>query len=388
MSNFLAVAAVTATLSEVLTAGVAEVTGAHVTIVRPDQAGAQLPSVNIFLYQVTPNAAWRNSDLPTRRLDESLIQRPRVALDLHYLLTFYGDETQFETQRLLGAVVRTLHAHPVLTRAEVNAATTAQAVLTTSDLASDIELVKFTPMTLSVEELSKLWTMFPQTHYTLSLGYTASVVLIEPATPARPSLPVKTSNLVVAPFDAPVIERLLSQVTSADPPIEGQPIFATSIAVLRGQHLHGDVTFVRIDDRDLTPTSVAPQIVTLDLSTVGAGILRPGVRSIQVVHGVQFGTPADPHPGLQSNAVALIISPKFTVVSMTPALARLHVTPQPAARQRATILLNGAGGAFSFGAMCDGTDPVAIVMGGVPAGNYDARLQIDGAESPAVGVTV
>lgn len=388
MSNFLAVAAVTATLSDVLTTGTTDVTGRHVTIVRPDQAGAQLPSVNIFLYQVTPNAAWRNSDLPTRRLDESLIQRPRVALDLHYLLTFYGDETQFETQRLLGAVVRTLHAHPVLTRAEVNAATTAQAVLATSDLASDIELVKFTPMTLSVEELSKLWMTFPQTHYTLSLGYSASVVLIEPATPAGPSLPVKTSNLVVAPFDAPVIERLLSQVTSADPPIEGQPIFATSIVVLRGQHLRGDVTFVRIDDRDLTPTSVAPQIVTLDLSTVGAGILRPGVRSIQVVHGVQFGTPADPHPGLQSNAVALIITPKFTVASMTPALARLHVTPQPAARQRATILLNGAGGAFSFGAMCDGTDPVIITMGGVPAGNYDARVQIDGAESPVVAVIV
>jgi hypothetical protein len=388
MSNFLAVAAVTATLSEVLTAGVADVTGAHVTFVRPDQAGAQVPSVNIFLYQVAPNSAWRNSDLPTRRTDESLIQRPRVALDLYYLFTFYGDETLFETQRLLGAVVRTLHAHPTLTRAEVDHAVHARALLSTSDLATDIELVKFTPITLSLDELSKLWSVFPQTHYALTITYAASVVFIEPTVSPRPALPVRTRNLVVEPFNAPVIEHLLSQLTNADPPIEGQPIFATSILVLRGQHLRGDVTFVRIDDRDVTPTSVAPLEVTLDLTTVPAGVLRPGIRSVQVVHGVNFGTPADPHPGAQSNAAALMISPRFTVAAISAAVARLHVTPQPAAQQRATILLNGAGGAFSFGAMCDGTDPVIIPMGGVPAGNYNARLQIDGVESPAVAVVI
>ena len=68
--------------------------------------------VNVFLYQVTPNAAWRNADLPTRRANGDLIQRPQAALDLHYLLTFYGDESLLQPQRVLGSVVRTLHCGP------------------------------------------------------------------------------------------------------------------------------------------------------------------------------------------------------------------------------------------------------------------------------------
>src|SRR5947209_6803644 len=113
MSNYLAVATVTATLSRALTAAVGtDVPGATVTTLRPDDStnGAPETGVNVYLYQVTPNAAWRNTDLPTRRENGQLIERPRVALDLQYLLSFYGSEVQLEPQRLLGSVVRTLHA--------------------------------------------------------------------------------------------------------------------------------------------------------------------------------------------------------------------------------------------------------------------------------------
>src|SRR5574337_2008951 len=103
MSNFRAIATVTATLVvEVLqAAATAAVPGASVTMSRPDSAGGGAPSarVNLYLYQVTPNAAWRNADLPTRGSEGQLAQRPRVSLDLHYLLTFYGDEGQLEPQR-------------------------------------------------------------------------------------------------------------------------------------------------------------------------------------------------------------------------------------------------------------------------------------------------
>src|SRR5215212_5514896 len=115
MSNYLAIATVTATLSRTLTAAVGtDVSAAGVTTLRPDDAPGT--GVNVYLYQVGPNGAWRNADLPTRRDEGRLVQRPKVALDLHYLLSFYGDEAQFEPQRLLGSVVRTLHARPVLTR--------------------------------------------------------------------------------------------------------------------------------------------------------------------------------------------------------------------------------------------------------------------------------
>ena len=96
------------------------VPGADVTIARPhaatDGANPESPTVNLYLYQVTQNSAWRNADLPTRTGDGELRQRPQAALDLHYLLTFYGNETELEPQRLLGSAVRTLHAQPILAR--------------------------------------------------------------------------------------------------------------------------------------------------------------------------------------------------------------------------------------------------------------------------------
>ena len=109
MSNHLAIATVTATLSQIIgTAVSAVVPGADVTTLRPDapQDNNRHTRVNLFLYQVTPNSAWRNADLPSRRPDGTLSQRPQAALDLYYLITFYGDENQLEPQRLLGSVFR------------------------------------------------------------------------------------------------------------------------------------------------------------------------------------------------------------------------------------------------------------------------------------------
>ncbi|HEY2618449.1 MAG TPA: DUF4255 domain-containing protein, partial [Acetobacteraceae bacterium] len=112
MSNELAVAAVTETLRDLISTPVHNtVTGALVGTFSPDDtANLFKPGVNIFLYQVSPNAALRNADLPTRTPDGTLLRRPQAALDLHYLLTYYGDYSVLEPQRLLGAVAKTLHA--------------------------------------------------------------------------------------------------------------------------------------------------------------------------------------------------------------------------------------------------------------------------------------
>ena len=70
MSNYLAVATVTAALQDVLQPAVSQAVGlAKVGFSRPDSSNQQTPLVNIYLYQVTPNAAYRNADLPTRRAD-------------------------------------------------------------------------------------------------------------------------------------------------------------------------------------------------------------------------------------------------------------------------------------------------------------------------------
>lgn len=193
MSNYLAIATVTTGLVRYLQGAVgADVGNAVVTSVRPDGPNSGVPEVgvNIFLYQATPNTAWRNHDLPTRRPDGTLAQRPQIALDLHYLLTFYGDETLLEPQRILGSTVRALHARPILTRQEIRSAVAATPFLVGADLADEIETVKFTPVSLSLEELSKLWSVLFQTTYTLSIAYDASVLLISSESQPQLAQPV------------------------------------------------------------------------------------------------------------------------------------------------------------------------------------------------------
>jgi hypothetical protein len=207
MSNFLAIATVTAALKVALENALAADTSgmAHnVTIGRPEEIenDGNAAGVNIYLYQVTPNTAWRNADLPTRNAHGDLVQTPRVAMDLHYLLTFFGNEANLEDQRLMGHVVSALHERPVLTRAMIADATANadfSAFLGDSDLANEIEQVKFSQLSFNLEELSKLWSVFFQIPYRLSLPYAASLVFIDRLpTPAR-TLPVQTRTVTVVP---------------------------------------------------------------------------------------------------------------------------------------------------------------------------------------------
>src|SRR6187402_1931229 len=105
MSNSLAIATVSAALAAVITKSVQDlVSGSDVFIGRPQITPPPNAQrwVQVCLYQVLPNAALRNTDLPSRTASGELRQKPQVALDLHYLLAFYGDETEFEPQRMLG----------------------------------------------------------------------------------------------------------------------------------------------------------------------------------------------------------------------------------------------------------------------------------------------
>jgi hypothetical protein len=218
MSNYLAIATVTATLRDVLQKAVADrvqdaasgatltvpgaVSGATVTTLRPEKAGngnQNQAGVNLYLYQVTPNAAWRNSDIVIRwhdpadtdtradkRPTDKIEQHIQVPLNLHYLLSFYGDEQKLEPQRLLGQVVGALEAQPIILLADIRAAIQSQSnpYLSTSNLdfqVENIERIKLAPLTLSLEDLSKLWSVFFQVPYALSVAYEASAVLIEPS---------------------------------------------------------------------------------------------------------------------------------------------------------------------------------------------------------------
>jgi hypothetical protein len=415
MSNYLAIATVTAAIKQILAHAVQAVPGALVTTLRPhdsENAEAQTPRTNLYLYQVTPNAAWRNNDLPTRRADEQLVQRPQAALNLHYLLTFYGNETELEPQRLLGIVVRTLHSQPVLSRQIIRdtiASSFFKPFLERSNLADQIELVRFTPISLSTEELSKIWSVLFQVPYALSIAYQGAVVLIESEETPHEVLPVRERGITVVPFRHPVIEKVVSQ-TGAD-----QPILAGSTVIIIGRQLHGEITGVRVDDTEITKLiAVNDDKISLALTSES---LRAGVRGIKVIHKIRMGTPATEHQGFESTMAAFVLCPviskdngNYDIEVLEETLDQVkvtkiivHLNPKVGKQQKVVLLLNEflpptnrPALAYRINAQPRDTDtdsvefhiskeitnesPVRLVE----SGNYLVRVRVDGAESPLV----
>lgn len=376
MSNFLAIATVTEALKQILDASVGrDVPGASARAVRPTESGDK--GVNIYLYQVNSNSSWRNEDLPTRRDDGTPVQRPRAALDLHYLLTFYGDEARLEPQRLLGSVVSTLHSHPLLTRQQVRDAITnaEDGFLNDSDLAEEVELVKFTPIPLSLEELYNLWSGFFQTSYSLSVAYQASVVFVDGGEIPKRALPVLRRNLYAVTFGQPLIEDVSSEDGS------NYPVLSNRRVVIRGKRLRGDVTRVLIGGTEVDPEEVNDSQILLALPET----LRAGVQSLQVVHKTMMGTPPEIHVGVESNVAAFVFRPTITNIDGAAKVA--IVTPPIGERQRVVVLLNeladSSRGSYAvlLPSRSGDTNEIPIPVSGVKSGTYLVRLQVDGAES-------
>lgn len=196
MSNYLAIATVSAALGNTVHAAAnGAVAGTTLRFGRPTQTAANLRQANIYLYQALPVSAFRNADRP--QFDGGGQRTgPRTAFTLHYLVSFYGDEANFEPETMLGAALRDLQAMPVLRDRDIADAIAKNPVLAGSNLGDSPERVKLTPLVMSLEDLSRLWSGILQAPYALSTVLTAEMVILD--TPG------------VATNSAPVLKRKLS----------------------------------------------------------------------------------------------------------------------------------------------------------------------------------
>jgi Pvc16 N-terminal domain len=111
VSNYLAVATVTAILQRILQSAVQlDIDGVRVTTLQPRNIGNGTPEtgINLFLYHVARNPALNNADVTPFRSKGTPIKR-QAAVDLYYMVSFYGNDTELIPQRLLGSVVRTFN---------------------------------------------------------------------------------------------------------------------------------------------------------------------------------------------------------------------------------------------------------------------------------------
>lgn len=250
MSNPLAIAAVTATLRNLLLRGVPGLPNQNVTTKPLDKARPATSTkdqINIFLYQTALNAAWRNMDIP-RQVHSGETAQPPLALNLHYLVTAFGDgDDDSSSHRWLGQAMSVLHDHPVLGAQEIQDALLPD----DSGLQTQIERVRITPQSLSLEDMSKLWTTF-QTQYRISAAYQVEVVLIESTRAARAPLPVLSRGQGDTGVNAQAdLIPPFPTILTVQPPRPQESALLDSVLAITGHHLDGVNVSVKVQHPQL-----------------------------------------------------------------------------------------------------------------------------------------
>jgi len=141
-------------------------------------------SITLFLFHVEPNRELRNVDHLVAPLgggpDDLLAVSEGLPLDLRYVISVFrrppnaADPVEL---RVLGQLVQALAAEPTYT-----------------DPVLPGQTVRLTPEPYPMEEMSRVWGLFPTTPYQTSIVYQATPVIITFATPP-PAPPVSARRL-------------------------------------------------------------------------------------------------------------------------------------------------------------------------------------------------
>jgi Pvc16 N-terminal domain len=403
VANHLAIATITATLQRMLQESVQmDVEGARVTTIRPSDIGNGTPEtgVNLFMYQVVSNPALNNIDATPARSRGNPIRR-QAALDLYYMLSFYGNDSELAPQRMLGSVVRTLNDRQIVT-ADMLQATCLDSrfsFLRDSTLAEQVQQITVLPMDFNLEDLSKAWSVFFQTTYVLSMAYKVLVVMVDGQETSTRALPIRQRSNGISPFwITPQIDRVVAQAGIYE------PILAGSTLAIRGRHLKGlDRTQVRICEQEVLPMQVSDTEIILPLDLVSAAHLRAGMQSLQVIHSPRIEPNSDSsgrQRGVESNAIPFVLRPQVTTVNLLATdevdddvyngVLEVEINLAIGTSQRVVVSLNewtvGSSVSYLFEAerRSQVTQTVRIPMENVKAGEYLVRLLVDGAESQLV----
>lgn len=419
MSSALAIAAVTASLKDLLNDGLlnhdlSTIGSFAVTAQPPDRVTTgetETNQLNLFLYQVSPNSGWRNAGLPSRAPDGTRMTNPPLALDLHYLLTAYGAQ-DLNAEVLLGYAMQLMHENPVLSRSQLRIALGAPApvdgailpgpfgTLSALDLADQVELLKITPVYLSSEDLSKLWTSM-QARYRPSMAYMVSVVLIQSTQPGKAAQPVLKRGpgdagptATAAPFPTlagvrPALSDLLPAARLGDDlVVTGANLGGATALALRCDRLSIAAELpVTAGARpgELAAHLPAPAELESAMSDWGVGIYS---AALQVARPGQ--------PSWTTNGAPLAISPRITVTPLATAAGTVQLTVTCAPRLRplqapgVRLLFGDAELApLSVDTPADAAQPTTLTFKrtGVAAGTYVVRLRVDGIDSLPVTVT-
>lgn len=410
MSNTLAIAAVTATIQDILSAVAkprpgdpdpdSDLADAFCSVRPPFKARPteDVNQLNLYMFETVQSEALRNSFVPERVHPAERGMSP-LALNLHYLLTAYGrNYDELLSHRMLGRAMSLLHDHAILFPADIQHALSGG--LAGSDLADQIEHVRITPKIVPAEESSRLWTMF-QTPYRLSVAYQARIVLIDAqrrGTAAPPVIkrgPTNTGNDVIPSLIPPFPALAAIEFAAPDQPAARVADSAHGLAAepIRyvGHDLAGASLTVGFEHRLFDAPAVSQPAWLSATSDGGFTVTLPDAPHswpaglyrtwASVVDG--GGNARD------TNVIPLQIAPRIYDVQPPPPTAitpaadgsvtlSVSVSPPVHPEQRASLLV---GSAEFQPDPAQSTPDKLVCKVVVPAGTYKLRVRVDGVDS-------
>jgi hypothetical protein len=400
MSNYLAIATVSKALAQILDSAVKSAVDSSSAVTQRPDPGTKTACVDLFLYQVTPNAALRSLDLPTRNAQGQVVSRPTSALDLHYLMSFYGDDSKFEPQRMLGAVVRSLLAEPGLTRERILSVSKDDNhdKMSGSNLVDAVEQVKFTPQALTIDELSRIWSIFYQVPYALSVAYTATVVLIESEEPVLASQPVlqrgqsdQGVETQLGPF--PQLDTWHIGEGDDDDARLRFPSYPSArlgtILTLRGRNLGGDSIVVQLVNQHLQES--VPDIPAT-LTPGRTNEIRVAIPNVNAdpgkwVAGIYTVSVAVTKAGVtrNTNSLPLPFAAQIAAINAAPRdpdrNVLVTVTPAPIVKPAQRVFLSLPDHDIPANIRSLVNDPLQFSLTNPSAGEVIVRLRVDGVDT-------
>jgi hypothetical protein len=166
---------VSRTLVDLLKTSLPDVAG-RIALASPKSAGTNL--LTLFLYKVTENPDLKNAERQVvQQPDGSLVQRRApLSLDTYYLLTAHAGDPpdQLEAHRALSRAMRVFYDNGILQGSQLRADDPSTGLTESS-------ILRITLNPISMEDMTRIWSVFPDMPYEISVTYLVTPVEIDSA---------------------------------------------------------------------------------------------------------------------------------------------------------------------------------------------------------------
>jgi hypothetical protein len=301
---------------------------------RDPEGSVDAPRINLFLYQVAENCFLKNQEIPGHG-HPGTYGNPPLSLDLHFLLTVFGSQTngtffdETPAHRLLGSAMQVLHDEPVITGSLTTRRPPAGRLILDPALRDEFETIKVTLHPLGLDDLSNVWTAL-ELSYRLSVSYEVSVVQIESSRPRRHPRPVQElpgagPRVFAVPLQRPHLTSIGVRRAGDPPGSERSVPFARigDTLILHGSRLSGGGLVVRIGRLDIPATVVSAAGDAIEVDVPGDTLpdltpIHPADRLGPGSHTVSVATVVAnlPQAAISSGGLPFVLVPAITATAV------------------------------------------------------------------------